>query len=88
MEHTYKAVSALRHAGSCTSSYCLSLSRLTPSCTMSLSHALALADSVRRKLDWESRDTRNHATTPEEIAAGEAEKKKVFADVLFIDIHI
>ena len=44
---------------------------------MSLSHALSLAESVRRKLDCAKNDPANLAATPQEAAEGELEKAKV-----------
>lgn len=45
---------------------------------MSVSHALALAESVRRKLQCPASDPANRATTQAEIDEGEAEKAKVW----------
>ncbi|KIP03750.1 hypothetical protein PHLGIDRAFT_129960 [Phlebiopsis gigantea 11061_1 CR5-6] len=46
---------------------------------MSVSHALALAESVRRKLQCPASDPANRATTQAEIDEGEAEKAKAVA---------
>lgn len=43
---------------------------------MSLSHALALAESVRRKIDSASHDSEKHVLNADEIAASHVEKKK------------
>ena len=44
---------------------------------MSLSHAIALAESVRRKVDSASHNSKHRAHSTEEITAGQVERKRV-----------
>jgi hypothetical protein len=54
----------------------------------SISHALALADAVKRKLNDPKEREAHQAHTPDEIAKGRAQKKKVCtADPTVIVAH-